>query len=83
MRPALDDIGLAIGSVVLMATASMRLQKPDSMNVLHGRHRRAMHSCGSTMMAEMDWFIEASQPFNGLKVSPALGLLDIHDYESN
>jgi hypothetical protein len=80
----LDDIGLAVGSIALMANASMRLQKPDSMNMLRGRHRRARRSCGSMATAEeMEWFIEASQPFNGLKVSPALELLDIHDYESN
>ncbi|MGP0058365.1 MAG: hypothetical protein ACLPID_03645 [Beijerinckiaceae bacterium] len=83
MSLVLDDIGSAVGNVALIANAAMRLQKPDNMNMLHGRHRRARRSYGSVAMAEMDWLIEASQPFNGLKVSPALGLLDIHDYESN
>jgi glycerol transport system substrate-binding protein len=33
-------------------------------------------------MAEMDWFIKASQPFKGLQVSTASEILGIHEYES-
>jgi len=33
-------------------------------------------------MAEMEWFIKASQPFKGLKLSTVSEILSIHDYES-
>ena len=33
-------------------------------------------------MAEMEWFIKASQPFKGMKVSCVSEILSIHEYES-
>ena len=33
-------------------------------------------------MAEMEWFIKASAPFKGLKLSTVSEILSIHDYES-
>ncbi len=33
-------------------------------------------------MAEMEWFIKASKPFSGLKVSTVSEQLSIHTYES-
>ena len=33
-------------------------------------------------MAEMEWFIKASTPFKGLKLSTVSEILSIHDYES-
>ena len=33
-------------------------------------------------MAEMEWFIKASTPFKGMKVSTASEILGIHEYES-
>ena len=32
-------------------------------------------------MAEMEWFIKASAPFKGMKVSTASEILSIHEYE--
>src|SRR5579872_1666483 len=33
-------------------------------------------------MAEMEWFVKASQPFKGMKVSTVSEILSIHEYES-
>lgn len=33
-------------------------------------------------MAEMEWFIKASAPFKGMKVSCVSEILSIHEYES-
>jgi glycerol transport system substrate-binding protein len=33
-------------------------------------------------MAEMEWFIKASQPFKGMKVSCASEIISVHEYES-
>ena len=80
---AATTAAVAVGAPAII-NADAELCPASSMRPRNGSIREFQPSTltKDQQMAEMEWFIKASQPFKGMKVSCASEILSIHEYES-
>src|ERR1700678_2121708 len=72
----------AIGSAAILTSTPSYAQQVDAAKKWVDSEFQPSTLTKDQQMAEMDWFIKASQPFKGMKVSCASEIVSIHEYES-
>ena len=73
---------VAVGAPALLTPTPSYAQQLDAAKKWIDSEFQPSTLTKDQQMAEMDWFIKASQPFKGMKVSCASEILGIHEYES-
>ena len=76
--PAAATVG---GAAIISSTPSYAQQVDAAKKWIDSEFQPSTLS-KDQQMAEMEWFIKASTPFKGMKVSTVSEILSIHDYES-
>ncbi len=74
-------VGIA-GSVNILSSKPSHAQQMDAAKKWVDSEFQPSTLSKDAQMAEMEWFIKASKPFSGLKVSTVSEQLSIHTYES-
>src|ERR1700689_503534 len=69
------------GAAIISATPSYAQQVDAAKKWVDSEFQPSTLS-KDQQMAEMEWFVKASQPFKGMKVSTVSEILSIHEYES-
>src|ERR1700684_4173672 len=72
----------AVGAPALLTPTPSYAQQLDAAKKWVDSEFQASTLSKDQQMAEMEWFIKASAPFKGMKVSTASEILGIHEYES-
>ena len=79
---AATTVAAAVGAPALLAPTPSYAQQLDAAKKWVDSEFQPSTLTKEQQMAEMEWFIKASQPFKGAKVSCASEILGIHEYES-
>src|SRR6202050_933711 len=72
----------AVGAPALLTPTPSYAQQLDAAKKWVDSEFQPSTLTKEQQMAEMEWFVKASQPFKGAKVSCASEILGIHEYES-
>ncbi len=72
----------AIGSAAILTSTPSHAQQVDAAKKWIDTEFQPSTLSKDKQMAEMEWFIKASAPFKGMKVSCVSEILSIHEYES-
>jgi glycerol transport system substrate-binding protein len=72
----------AIGSAAILTSTPSYAQQVDAAKKWVDSEFQPSTLSKDQQMAEMEWFIKASTPFKGMKVSCVSEILSIHEYES-
>jgi glycerol transport system substrate-binding protein len=72
----------AIGSAAILTSTPSYAQQVDAAKKWVDSEFQPSTLSKDQQMAEMEWFIKASAPFKGMKVSCVSEILSIHEYES-
>ena len=72
----------AIGSAAILTPTPSYAQQVDAAKKWIDAEFQPSTLSKDKQMAEMEWFIKASAPFKGMKVSCVSEILSIHEYES-
>ena len=72
----------AVGAGVLLRDRPSHAQQMDAAKKWIETEFNPSTLSKDEQMAELEWFIKASKPFQGLQISTASEILKVHDYES-
>src|SRR5450755_2182517 len=72
----------AVGGVTILSSTPSYAQQLDAAKKWVESEFQPSTLSKDEQMAEMEWFIKASAPFKGLKLSTVSEILSIHEYES-
>src|SRR5271170_5213515 len=82
LKGAAATAAVTIGAPALLTPTPSYAQQVDAAKKWVDSEFQPSTLSKDQQMAEMDWFIKASQPFKGLRVSTASEILSVHEYES-
>ncbi len=73
----------AVGAGVLIKSGISHAQQVDAAKKWVDSEFQPSSLSKDQQMAELEWFITASKPFQGMKLSTVSEILKVHDYESH
>jgi len=81
-RDVIKGAAVAASSAAILTSTPSRAQQVDAAKKWVDSEFQPSTLTKDQQMAEMEWFIKASAPFKGMKLSTVSEILSIHDYES-
>jgi glycerol transport system substrate-binding protein len=82
LKGAAATAAVAVGGAAIVTPTPSYAQQLDAAKKWIDSEFQPSTLTKDQQMAEMEWFIKASQPFKGMKVSCASEIISVHEYES-